>query len=96
MSERYRYNHLRVVHNTADNKASYPDYPFPWFLLIDDDNIIVGDGPSQEAAMADLSLRRPPNTPSPKAESTLRRMRRDRRLARMNRINRMNRLGPDQ
>ena len=82
----YRYNHLRVMPITRENWADFPDYPCPWYVIVDDNRRVLADGPTAEAAQQDFPNSRPAATPSPAAERTLRQVRAERRRRRMNRL----------
>ncbi len=71
----YRYNHLHVRRLGPDDRAQFPQYPNPWFLVVDDRDIVLGDGATDDAAKLDYGRGREPGTPSPEA---LRQLRRDR------------------
>ena len=84
----YAYDYLRLIHITSENSGAYPNYPCPWFLVVDSSHLVVGDGRTPEAAQDDHG-RRPSNTPSPEAVAAIdrasrlaRRARRERRASR--------------
>lgn len=77
-----RYNHLRVKRLVSGDRDAYPDYPIPWFVIIDDDDVILGDGQTEASAKEDFSLRRGPGSPSLEAVRRLRRERVARRRRR--------------
>ncbi len=88
MSDLVRYNHLRLKHLGPDDKSAFPQYPVPWFVVLDDDDLILGDGETAELAKSDFQRHRAQGVPSPEAEAVLRRKRRQRRLERHKRLER--------
>lgn len=71
----YRYNHLHIRRLGPGDRAQFPQYPNPWVLLVDDRDIVLGDGASDDGAKQDYGRGREPNTPSPEALARLRRER---------------------
>lgn len=67
----YRPNNLNMVAVTAENCSRFPAYPPPWFLILDDSGVILGDGQTPDEAEIDFALGRDPNTPSPQATKKL-------------------------
>lgn len=80
----YRYNHLNIRRLGPEDRAGFPQYPNPWFLIVEDRGIVLGDGATEEAAKADYEREREPSGPSPEAQARLRRdrMRRMQRRSR--------------
>ena len=86
---KYLYNHLNVVPVNVENRSEFPDYPRRWFLIVSDDDQILGDGPTEAVAKSDAELRRQPGVPSPKAQALLRKQRRELRRRRQQRYEKL-------
>ena len=78
----YRNNHLYVRRLRLEDRADFPQYPNPWFIVIDDRRIILGDGRTDDDAKADYLLGREPAGLSPQAMAQFRHERRKRRQRR--------------
>lgn len=78
----YRPNHLNMLSVTAENCSRFPAYPSPWFLILDDRGVILGDGQTPDEAGTDFALGRDPNSPSSQAAARLSFLERQARKAR--------------
>lgn len=89
MSYQFRSNHLHVKQLGLDDQSTPPQYPAPWFVVVDDDGEILGDGATAELAQIDFQRGRGAGSPSPEAEAALKRKRRQRRQKRLKRLERL-------